>query len=330
MSQRILVFAEHQGGKIARPTWEALAAGQKLAADTGSAVSAAILGENVGTLAAELAAADLEEVVAVESPLLRDYTPDGYAVALAQVVAERKPEYVVFSHTYQARDFAPKLAAAQNAGLISDCLGYRNEGGRLVFVRQAFQGKFNADVEFSGDPPYFVSFQAAAFREDGVKRGTAVARVTAFSSSLASEQVRQKPGERFREAKQAVDLTQAEIIVAVGRGIKAPENLELVKKLAEALGGEVGASRPICDGGWLPMDRQIGSSGQTVAPKLYIALGISGAIQHQVGMKGSRTVLAINKDKEAPIFEVSTYGVVGDLFEIVPPLIEEIKKVKGA
>jgi electron transfer flavoprotein alpha subunit len=146
---------------------------------------------------------------------------------------------------------------------------------------------------------------------------------------LAADAIRAKPGERFREAKQAVDLTQAEMIVAVGRGIKAPENLDLARKLAEALGAEIGASRPICDSGWLPMDRQIGSSGQTVAPKLYVALGISGAIQHMVGMKGSNTVVAINKDKEAPIFEVATYGIVGDLFEIVPPLIEEIKKVKA-
>jgi len=147
--------------------------------------------------------------------------------------------------------------------------------------------------------------------------------------SVTAEQIRTKPGERFREAKQAVDLTQAEIIVAVGRGIKAPENLDLAKKLAEALGAEVGASRPICDSGWLPMDRQIGSSGQTVAPKLYLSLGISGAIQHQVGMKGARTIVAVNKDHEAPIFEIATFGIVGDLFEIVPPLIEEIKKVKA-
>jgi electron transfer flavoprotein alpha subunit len=236
---------------------------------------------------------------------------------------------VLFSHTYQVRDFAPKLAAALDRALVSDCLGYRKEDGRLIFVRQVFQGKYCADVEFSGEPPYLVSFQASAFREDSVRRGAAPAKVTSLTAALAAEAIRAKPGERFREAKQAVDLTQAEIIVAVGRGIKAPENLELVNKLAEALGAEVGASRPICDSGWLPMDRQIGSSGQTVAPKLYIGLGISGAIQHQVGMKGAHTIVAVNKDKEAPIFEVSTYGIVGDLFEVVPPLIEEIKKLKG-
>ena len=196
-------------------------------------------------------------------------------------------------------------------------------------MRQVFQGKYCADVELVGKPPHFVSFQAAAFREDAVRARGGSAPITPVAVDLAADAIRAKPGERFREAKQAVDLTQAELIVAVGRGIKAPENVDLAKKLADALGAEIGASRPICDNGWLPMDRQIGSSGQTVAPKLYVALGISGAIQHMVGMKGSNTVVAINKDKEAPIFEVATYGIVGDLFEIVPPLTEEIKKIKS-
>ncbi len=324
----ILVFAEHQGGKLIRPAWEAIAAGQRLAQDLGGAVSTVILGENVSGLGSELASADLQEIVTVDSPQLAEYTADGYALALRHVVQERKPRFVLFSHTYQVRDFVPKLAAALNRGLISDCLGYRKEDGRLVFVRQVFQGKFNADVEFAGDAPYLVSFQAGSFREDSVRRGTQPAKVAAIPVVIPPDSIRARPGERFREAKQAVDLSQAEIIVAVGRGIKAPENLELAKKLAGALGAEIGASRPICDSGWLPMDRQIGSSGQTVAPKLYLALGISGAIQHQVGMKGARTVVAVNKDREAPIFEVATYAVVGDLFEIVPPLIEEIKKVK--
>jgi electron transfer flavoprotein alpha subunit len=329
MSEHVLVFAEHQGGKLVRPTWEAIAAGQRLAEDAGGSVSAAILGDGVSALAAELAALELAEVLEVQSPLLGNYTPDGYALALRQVIEQRRPRFVLFSHTYQVRDFAPKLAASLDRGLVSDCLGYRKENERLIFVRQVFQGKFSADVEFVGHAPYFISFQAAAFREDSVRRGAAPAKITTVPAVLAADKVRSKPGERFREAKQAVDLSQAEIIVAVGRGIKTAENIELAKKLAEALGAEIGASRPICDSGWLPMDRQIGSSGQTVAPRLYVALGISGAIQHQVGMKGARTVVAINKDKEAPIFEIATYGVVGDLFEIVPPLIEETKKVKA-
>ncbi len=329
MANHILVFAEHQGGKLTRPTWEALAAGQHLAQGLGTTVTAVLLGSNLVSLAADLAAAAVQEVLTVDSPLLAEYTADGYALALRSVIGQQKPRFVVFSHTYQVRDFAPKLAATLDRGLVSDCLGYRSDDGKLIFVRQVFQGKYCADVEFPGEAPYFVSFQAAAFREDSVQRGSSAAPITPLAVELAADSIRAKPGERFREAKQAVDLTQAELIVSVGRGIKAPENVDLAKKLADALGAELGASRPICDSGWLPMDRQIGSSGQTVAPKLYVALGISGAIQHMVGMKGSKTVVAINKDKEAPIFEVATYGIVGDLFEIVPPLIEEIKKVKA-
>jgi electron transfer flavoprotein alpha subunit len=328
MTGEVLVFAEQQGGRITRPTWEAVAAGQKIAGDTDGSVVLAVVGDKSSVLTPELTAVEAAGVVAVESPSLAEYTPDGYVAALAELACARQPRYVVFSHTYQVRDFAPKLAAALGAGFISDCLGYRKQDGRLIFVRQVFQGKFNADLEFTGDPPYLVSFQAGSFREDAVKRG-GNAPVATVGAAVPGERIRTKPGERFREAKQAADLTQAEIIVAVGRGIKAPENVDLARKLADALGGELGASRPICDGGWLPMDRQIGSSGQTVTPKLYVALGISGAIQHQVGMKGSRTVLAINKDREAPIFEAATYGVVGDLFEIVPTLTEAIRKAKG-
>ncbi len=330
MAESVLVFAEHQAGKLSRPTWEAMAAGQQLAQQLGGSVSAVLLGHQIAPLASELAALELQEVLCVDSPLLADYTADGYAHALREVFQQQQPRFVVFSHTYMVRDFVPKLATSLRHALVSDCLGFRCEGERLIFVRQVFQGKFVADVEFAGEPPHFVSFQAAAFREDSVRRGTASAKITSLPTTLLADTIRTRPGERFREAKQAVDLSQAEIIVAVGRGIKAPENLELAKKLAEALGAEIGASRPICDSGWLPMDRQVGSSGQTVAPKLYIALGISGAIQHMVGMKGSHTVVAINKDKEAPIFEAATYGIVGDLFEIVPALTEEIKKLKAS
>jgi electron transfer flavoprotein alpha subunit len=330
MPNHILVFAEHQGGKLTRPTWEALAAGQHIAQGLGTTVTAVLLGHNLAPLAAELSAAAVQEVLAIDSPLLVEYTADGYALAMRTVIQQHAPRYIVFSHTYRVRDFAPKLAASLGRGLVSDCLGYRNEEGKLVFVRQVFQGKYCADVELTGEAPYFVSFQAAAFREDSVVRGASPAPITAAPVELAADAIRAKPEERFREAKQAVDLTQAAAIVAVGRGIKASENVDLAQRLADALGAELGASRPICDSGWLPMDRQIGSSGQTVAPRLYVALGISGAIQHMVGMKGSNTIVAINKDKEAPIFEVATYGIVGDLFEIVLPLIEEIKKVKAA
>src|SRR5581483_377563 len=258
MPDEVLVVVEHHGGKLGRSAWEAVAAGQSLAHDTGLPVAAVILGHNVSTLAAELGAAELSEILQVESPLLAEYTADGYAHALRETIQQRQSKFVVFSHTYQVRDLAPKLAASLDRGLISDCLGYRKEGSRFVFIRQIFQGKYCSDVEFVGEPPFLVTFQAAAFREDAVHRTAAAARVTPIVAPLTSEQIRTRPGERFREARQAVDLSQAEVIVAVGRGIKAPEHLELAKRLAEVLGGELGASRPICDNGWLPIYRQIG------------------------------------------------------------------------
>lgn len=327
MAEKILVIAEHDGRKIARSTWEAVAAAQHMAGALGGSVAAAILGHEVRALAAELAKAGLSGVALVESPLLAAYTADGYAFALQALIRERAPEYIVLGHTYQTRDFAPKLAAALGTALISDCLGCRFEDGTLIFTRPVLQGKFEADVEPLGSSPWLISFQAGAFQ--GAAEDRPPCPITDFKVEIPEAAVRTRAGERFREARQTVDLAQAEIIVAAGRGIKSAENLDMVKKLAEALGGEVGASRPVCDSGWLPMDRQIGSSGQTVAPKLYIALGISGAIQHQVGMKRSKTIVAINKDKEAPIFEISAYGVVGDLFEIVPPLTDEIRKMKA-
>lgn len=328
MANEVVVIAEHQGGEISRSTWEAIAAAQQLASDSGASCAGVVAGgENAAALAGQLAKASLAEVVALESPLLAEYTPDGYCYALERLLSGRSASYVVMAHTYQVRDFAPQLAAALGAPFLSDCLGYRREGARIVFTRQVFQGRLEADVEAVGNP--LVSFQAGSFRADAVARSDPPAPITRQAVEIPAAAIKTKPGERFREARQAVDLTQAEIIVAAGRGIKSPENLELARKLADALGGELGASRPICDNGWLPMDRQIGSSGQTVAPKLYVALGISGAIQHLVGMKGSRTVVAINKDRDAPIFEVATYGVAGDLFDVVPRLIEEIKKLKG-
>ena len=285
-----------------------------------------VTGKGVRGLAEEVAANQLAEVLLVEHDLLEKYTPDGYAIAQKQVVTQTQPDLVLLPHTYQVRDYAPKLAASLSKGMIADCVGYRAEKERVIFVRQMFQGKTAADVSFTGAPPWFVSFQAGAFRGDQVARGASTAPVTAISVNLLAEQIRTKPLELFREAKQAVDLTQAPILVAIGRGIKAPENIPLAEKLAKLMGGELAASRPICDEGWLPMDRQIGSSGQTVAPKLYLALGISGAIQHVVGMKASRTIVAINKDQNAPIFEVADYGIVGDIFELIPALTEVLEK----
>ena len=326
----ILLITEQREGKWNNISFETLAAAQQIANETNSRLSAVVIGKAVAALGSELAANKLEEVLLVEHDLLAAYTPDGYTFALQQVIAHAKPDLVLLPHTYQVRDFAPKLAASLGKGMIGDCIGYRHENGKITFVRQMFQGKTVADVVFEGTSPWFATFQAGAFRADLVAKGASTAPVTPVPVELTPGQIRTKPLEIFREAKQAVDLTQAPILVSVGRGIKAPENIPMAQKLAHLLGGEIAASRPICDEGWLPMDRQIGSSGQTVAPKLYLALGISGAIQHVVGMKGSRTIVAINKDQNAPIFEVADYGIVGDLFEIVPALIEELENTKSA
>ena len=329
MADSILVIVEQREGKLNRVSWETLTAGQALAAETGWTLEAAVAGSGVASLANEVAGKKVAKVYALESPKLEPYTPDAFAAALKQFIASRQPKLVLMPHTYQVRDFVPKLATAMERAAISDCVGYKKDGNKLLFTRQMFQGKLAADVSFTCEAPWFVTFQNGAFRGDKVEVGSAAAPVETVNIEIADGVVRNKPQEVFKEAKQAVDLTQAEIIVSVGRGIKEQKNIELAKQLAEALGGELAASRPICDSGWLPMDRQIGSSGQTVAPKLYLALGISGAIQHIVGMKGARTIIAINKDSEAPIFEIADYAMVGNLFDIVPPLIEEVKKAKA-
>jgi electron transfer flavoprotein alpha subunit len=329
MSDSILVIVEQREGKLNRVSWETIAGGQAIAAQTGWTLEAAVVGSNVAAIAAEVASKKVARVYDVESPKLEPYTPDAFAHAIKEFLAQHPARLVLMPHTYQVRDFVPKLATALKTTAISDVIGVKYEGGKLVFTRQMFQGKFVADVSFAGSGTCFATFQNGSFRADKAEAGAAPASVETVNVDVPDAIIRNHPQEVFKEAKQAVDLTQAEIIVSVGRGIKEQKNIELAQQLATALGGELAASRPICDNGWLPMDRQIGSSGQTVAPKLYLALGISGAIQHIVGMKGARSIIAINKDSEAPIFEIADYAVVGNLFDIVPPLIEEVKKAKG-
>jgi electron transfer flavoprotein alpha subunit len=327
---KILVVTEQRQGKWNNTSFETLVAAQQIAAATAGAITAVVVGNGMAAPAEELAARNVAEVLVVEHDLLENYTPDGYCMALKQVVESTKPDLVLFPHTYQVRDFAPKLAAMLGKGMVGDCTGFRNDGDKLVFVRQMFQGKTAADVSFVGPAPWFASFQSGAFRADLLEAHPGgKAPINGAKVELKAEDIRTKPLELFKEAKASVDLTQAPLIVAIGRGIKAPENIAQAEAVAKALGGELAASRPICDEGWLPMERQIGSSGQTVAPKLYLALGISGAIQHVVGMKGSHTIVAVNKDQNAPIFEIADYGIVADIFEIMPALTEELQKAKG-
>ena len=323
----VLVILEQQGGKWHRMSWETLAAGQQFASAMGQPVEAAVAGHSVGALAAEAASKKVAKVYAIEHELLKDYTADAYTAAIEALIRKINPALVLFPHTYQVRDFAPRLATRFSQVLVSDVISVRMEAGSPVFVRLLFQGKLNGDVRVSGPGPHFASLQAGAWRADQLESGSSA--VETFTPSLDASRIRQKPEAPFRESARAVDLTAAEIIVSVGRGIKEKENISVVAELANALGAELAASRPICDAGWLPMERQVGSSGQTVAPKVYLAVGISGAIQHLVGMKGAKTIVAINKDANAPIFEVADYGIVGDLFEVVPALVAEVKKVKG-
>lgn len=321
----ILVFIEHKDCVLNKTSLEAIAAAQSIGKDLGLKVSAVIPCDKDCSLAQDISGYNLEKVIVAKNAKLGTYTPDGYADAWEHVIKAENPQYVVMSHTYQVRDFAPKVAARLGREVVGDCIRYKAEGGKLVLTRRIFLGKLDADVTVGGDAPYFVTFQSGSFRGDTAEKGSATVETMVVNVG----DIRMTPEAPFQEAKATVDLSKSEVIVAVGRGIKSEENIALAQQLADSLGADLAASRPICDSEWLPIDRQIGSSGQTVAPKLYIALGISGAIQHIVGMKNSGTIVAINKDAEAPIFDIADYGIVGDLFEAVPTMIEEINKAKG-
>src|SRR5437667_3568282 len=326
MSNGILVFVEHRGGVFSKTSFEAIAAAQSLGSQLQQAVSAVVLGSNISAQAQQLASYDLAKVIYANNEKLAEYTPDGYTDAMERVVRQLDPQLVVMPHTYLVRDYAPKLAARFGKSLISDCVRVQVAAGSITFTRRIFLGKLDADIISDGSAPVFATFQSGAYRADQAAQGSGAPVET---MEVEVGEIRMSAEAPFQEVTQAVDLSKAEIIVAIGRGIRSKENIALAEKLAEVLGGDLAASRPICDAEWLPLDRQIGSSGQTVAPKLYVAVGISGAIQHLVGMKNSQTIVAINKDPEAPIFDIADYGIVGDLFEAVPVLTEEIKKIKG-
>ncbi|MGA7859228.1 MAG: electron transfer flavoprotein subunit alpha/FixB family protein [Terracidiphilus sp.] len=320
----VWVVLEERDGRIGRISWEAVTVGQQLAKQLGLTVNAILPGAQTATLAAEIATKALAKVVRLEHPLLAAYTPDAFSLALEQFIRAEQPDYVIFPHTYQVRDYAPALAARFGQVLIGDVVAI---GEGPVFTRQLMQGRLSGDYRHAGGGPCFVSVQSGAFRAESAESGAAP--IETFTPTLDPSQIRTCPSAPFRGSAQTVDLGSAQFIVSVGRGIKEAGNLPLVEALAASLGAELAASRPICDNGWLPIERQVGSSGQTVSPKLYVAVGISGAIQHLVGMKGSQCVVAINKDPDAPIFEVADYGIVGDLFEVVPALTEALNASKG-
>ena len=318
---KILVYIQRDDNSIGRNSIEALAGAQKFAKESNGQVSAVCFDSN---LTAKLTGYNISEVITVDNSGLNTYSPLHFIAAMEQVIADTDADVVVFGHSYQVRDWAPRLSARVDAPFISDCVDADGSAG-LTGIRQVYQGKINTNISAKG--LVLMSFQSGAFRSDSIESGSAPTRNLDVDLSEVPATIR--PGERFKESKGGVDLTRAKVVVSVGRGIGKEENIPLVEELKEALGAELGSSRPVVDYGWLPHERQVGSSGQVVTPKMYLAVGISGAIQHQVGMKGSDNIVAINKDPNAPIFEISDYGVVGDLFEILPKLSQSIKDYKS-
>ena len=321
----ILVVLEHNNQTVHRMSWEAVAAGQSLGKDLNLSTTILIMGSDVSTLAEEAATKDVDEVLVAEHSLLKTYTADGYARTLTQVIESEQPTYVIMGHTYMVRDFLPKVCAILKRPLLGDNISYHIKESRPVFIKQIFMGKLLAEVLPQGNQPYLVTFQSAAFQSDSVRRGTGAA-IRNLSITLTNEIIKTSSEDPFLETTIDVDLSSADIIISVGRGIGKKENIHLVKELAEVMGAQIACSRPVVDAGWLPPYHQVGSSGQTVSPKLYFALGISGAIQHLVGMKGANNVIVINKDPNAPFFEIADYGTVGNILEIVPKLTEAIKE----
>lgn len=327
MSDTVWVIVQQREGKLHKMSFEAVRAGQLIASMIGGRAAAVVLGTQIGDAAQELSGFELDAVYMIDDEKLADYTPGTYIGALRAAFDQAKPGYLVFPHTYQTVDYAPRLAQSLGGILVPEVTGIEQDEGGPIWRRPVMSGKLEARVRARHDGPVVVSVQSAAFPADELVTGqAAVESLTIDGAALESD--RQILGVEEAAAGQ-VDLTQSEYIVAVGRGVGDADKIGPLEDLAAALGAELGASRPVIDSGWLPRERQIGSSGQTVSPKLYLAVGISGAIQHLVGMKGAQVIVAINKDRGAPIFNVAQYGIVGDLHEIVPALAAAVRAAKG-
>ena len=319
----ILIVIEDNNGKVHRMGLESITAAQTMAKDRGFSIAALVMGSNADELATQVSNYDIGEVLKLEHDLLSSYSSDGYAEAVKQVVEKESPKYVFFGHTYQVRDYVPKISAKLMKPFLVDNVLMNSDGDDTVFTKQMFNAKLYSDMIAMDEGPLLISFQSAAYSSDNAASGSASVRDV--NINLESSIIKTQSEDPFQEESGGVDLTSAEIIVSVGRGIGKEENVLMAKDLAKAIGGELASSRPVVDAGWLSSTHQIGSSGQSVSPKMYLALGISGAIQHVVGMKGSKNIVAINKDPEAPIFEIADYGVVGDVLEIVPKLSEALE-----
>ena len=309
-----LVIIEHKNGVLHRMSREAISGAQKIGGD----ITALVIGENAESISSELSNFKIEKTIIVNHELVPYYNVDGYKEIIKQVVNTISPDIIITGHTYQARDFMPRISAALDIPFIPDIVELEDS----IYIKQVLNSKLNASISSSSDR-VLISFQSASFSEEDVIKGSSSSE--SFDVDLDSSSIKSKSDDPFQESASEVDLESAELIVSVGRGIEKEENKSIAFELAEVIGAEVSASRPVVDAGWLPSSRQVGSSGSTVSPKLYLSLGVSGAIQHVVGMKGSKNILAINKDSDAPIFEIADYAVVGDLLEIVPKLITALQ-----
>ena len=320
MSNKVLVLAETREGSLRNVSFEAIAAGKKV----GGEVVSVLIGDGVAGVANELIANGADRVVTVEHPHLKAYTSDGFSQALMAVVEQEKPEAIVFGHTALGKDLAPKIASKLQSGLISDVTEIEGEGDDAVFIRPIYSGKAFEKVKVK-DGVVFATIRPnniAPLAKDDSRSGD-VSAITVDITNL-----RTIIKEVVRKSTDGVDLSEAKVVVAGGRGVKSEEGFEPLKALANLLGGAVGASRGACDAEYCDYSLQIGQTGKVVTPDLYIAAGISGAIQHLAGMSNSKVIVAINKDPEANIFKVADYGIVGDLFEVIPMLIEEFKALK--
>ena len=311
----ILVIIEHKDGKMHRMSIEAIVGAQKI----GGQITALVIGKDHEEVVNELLNYEIVKTIVVDHDLVPAYNADGYKEIIKQVFDSVDPKFIIAGHTYQSRDFMPKISAALDVPLIADLIEVEND----KYVKQVMNSKLNASIT-SNQEKAILTFQSACFSEENIKEGSNP--LEKFEVTLEPSSIKSKAEDPFQESSSEVDLDSAEFIVSVGRGIEKEENKSIAFDLAQILGAEVSASRPVVDSGWLPSARQVGSSGSTVSPKLYFSLGVSGAIQHVVGMKGSKNILAINKDRDAPIFEISDYAVVGNVLEIIPKLIEKLKE----
>ena len=318
---KILCFIQYEDNAINGVSKEALSLSQEISEKYNANLSLLTFSESA---AEELKKYTSDEILLANNDNLNDYNPLFYTTAVEQIMDQHSFDLLILAHTYQARDWVPRLSARCNIPFISDCIDYSNENGAIEWVRSLYRAKINCKVKATSDKS-IISVQSGCFKADNLKEESSTINNADIDLSSVNKTI--VPGDKFKESGSQIDLSSSDVIVAIGRGIGKEENIPVATELSNSLGGLLASSRPVVDSGWLDHSLQIGSSGQVVSPKLYLALGISGAIQHVVGMKGSKSIISINKDPNAPIFELSDYGVVGDILEIMPKLNDAIKEL---